>query len=218
MILTPIPLLLILHTAPAPSAPAPEEIVRGRYVEARTASVFAGACHYGAEATTSGREAVLAWSFTSGSDGGVDLAGTGVVAVVAGEANLVDRGAARRSILCFSDRATPSQRRAAGDFVRRHAGSVLGEIVEERTVALSTGFDGDHYRIAAGSLVELDGALLPDRACCKMPYKVWYKPFVALESAVVGCNAVFRCSDASLAAVFERHDDNASFAGSFAVR
>ncbi|MCA1632087.1 MAG: hypothetical protein LC774_17540, partial [Acidobacteria bacterium] len=49
--------------------------VRGVYVEARTASVFAGACHYNGELTTAGREAVLAWSVKEGSWGGVNLAG-----------------------------------------------------------------------------------------------------------------------------------------------
>ena len=32
----------------------------GTYVEARTASVFAGACHYNSELVTAGREALLA--------------------------------------------------------------------------------------------------------------------------------------------------------------
>ncbi len=34
----------------------------GDYVEARTASVFAGACHFNGEVVTTGRDAVMAWN------------------------------------------------------------------------------------------------------------------------------------------------------------
>ena len=72
-------LLFALHASVARvDAPAPPE-VRGAFVEARTASVFAGACHYGAEATTGGREAVVAWRFDSGSHLGVNLAGVEII-------------------------------------------------------------------------------------------------------------------------------------------
>ena len=43
------------------AAPAASNHITGDYVEARTASVFAGACHYNGELTTTGREAELAW-------------------------------------------------------------------------------------------------------------------------------------------------------------
>ncbi|HEX8117567.1 MAG TPA: hypothetical protein VF521_09860, partial [Pyrinomonadaceae bacterium] len=55
--------------------------LKGVYVEARTASVFAGACHYNGELTTAGREAVMAWSVKEGSWGGVSLAGVSALAV-----------------------------------------------------------------------------------------------------------------------------------------
>ena len=35
--------------------------IAGDYVEARTASVFAGACHYNGELVTTGRDAIMAW-------------------------------------------------------------------------------------------------------------------------------------------------------------
>src|SRR5438270_10141560 len=73
--------------------------LRGDYVEARTASVFAGACHYNGELTTTGRDAMLAWSVSEGSWDGVKLAGVRAVAVVSSDANLADTHAARRSEL-----------------------------------------------------------------------------------------------------------------------
>ena len=40
----------------------------GDYVEARTASVFCGACHFNGEYMSTGNDAVAAWHFTSGRD------------------------------------------------------------------------------------------------------------------------------------------------------
>src|SRR5918997_2889835 len=76
------------------SSRAEADGVRGVYVEARTASVFAGACHYNGELTTAGREAVLAWSVKEGSWGGVELAGVRAVAGVGPQAKPGDSAAA----------------------------------------------------------------------------------------------------------------------------
>jgi len=48
------------------SSRADNTSVKGDYVEVRTASVFAGACHYNGEVTTTGRDALMAWNVTSG--------------------------------------------------------------------------------------------------------------------------------------------------------
>lgn len=213
MILTPVPLLLTLHALHVPDA-----TVRGRCVEARSASVFAGACHYGAEATTGGREAIIALSVESGAFHGVDLSGVQVAAAIAGEGNLADPKAARRSILYAADTADPIAVRAAEDLLRERFGAVLGTVEEARAVPLRMRLDGDHYRIEAGALFEIEGALLPDRACCKMPYQVWYRPFLPLQGSVVGCNAVFRYRDATLGPTWERFEENTAFAGAFELR
>lgn len=212
MILTPIPLLVLSLHAPLVS----DGIVRGRCVEARTASVFAGACHYGAEATTSGREAIVAWRFESGSYHGVDLAGVEVAAAVVADANLADAGAKRNSILYFSDAAPAAARSAAGSLLRDRFGAVLGTVAGERALPLCVRFEGEHYRVAGGDLFDVEGSLLPDRACCKMPHQVWYRPFLPLAGAVVGCNAVFRYRDAQLGPTWERFDENTAFVGTFA--
>jgi len=224
MIPASLPLLFFLATRPAAASPAAP--VRGRSIEARTASVFAGACHYGAEATTSGREALIVWRFASGSHQGVDLGGVEVAAALAGEGNLAGEETARLSILYFSDRASPAQRRAAGDLLRTHLGAVLGGVQSERVLPLRAELDGERYEVVAGgaasspasesALFEIRGRLLPDRACCQMPYQVWYRPFADLESPVVGCNATFRYADPALGRVFERHDENTAFVGDFA--
>src|SRR5258706_16352594 len=63
--------------------------LRGEYVEARTASVFAGACHYNGELTTTGRDAMMAWNFTSGRWKRVDLTGVRPTATATSNVNLL---------------------------------------------------------------------------------------------------------------------------------
>src|SRR5262245_14587524 len=79
-----------------PTAPA---AFSGVYVEARTASVFCGACHYNGELVTTGRDAIMAWSFSAGQYNGVDLAGVRVAASVTSPENLSDERAPHRAQL-----------------------------------------------------------------------------------------------------------------------
>lgn len=188
---------------------------RGHYVEARTASVFAGACHFGGEATTAGREALLAWQFEGGEHAGVALAGVDAALVIAGDANLAEPGAARRSVLYVSERASAAQREAVRALLAGAFATQLGALVDTLSVPLDIAFDAETYRVASQGHFALRGALLPDRACCRMPFQVWYTPFAPVASAVVGANTEFRCTDARLDRTWSRPDENASFAGAF---
>src|SRR5687768_13059871 len=87
---------------PDASSDARDTSLSGRYVEARTASVFAGPCHFNGEYTTQGREAVLALAFDAGTLNGVSLDGLTVVAAVSADANLAERG--RRSSVVYVPR------------------------------------------------------------------------------------------------------------------
>ncbi len=200
-------------TSPAPRAPF------GRYVEARTATVFAGACHYAGEATTDGREALLVWQFEGGCADGVDLAGVNVAIVIVGERNLAEARAASdaapHSIAYVSARASEAQRDAVVTALRERLGSALGVFDDVRSVELSVALESDAYRVELAERFQLRGTTLADRACCKMPYQVWYRPFVALQQPIVGRNDVFRHDDRGLGRVWSRPGENASFTGRF---
>src|SRR5713226_5374324 len=84
--------------------------VKGDYVEVRTASVFAGACHFNGEVVTAGREAIMAWNFASGSWNGTNLAGVRVIAVVSSDENLSNQSAARRSEVILDQSANHDQK------------------------------------------------------------------------------------------------------------
>ena len=79
------------------SSQAENVSLRGEYVEVRTASVFAGACHYNGEVVTTGRDAMMAWNVTSGKWQGVDLTGVRAMAIVNSTSNLSEQNAARHS-------------------------------------------------------------------------------------------------------------------------
>src|SRR2546423_439662 len=83
--------------------------IAGDYVEARTASVFAGPCHYNGELTTTGRQAEMAWHVRDGAWNGVSLSGLSAVAAVTSKSNLKEETAARRSVLFIDSRATEEQ-------------------------------------------------------------------------------------------------------------
>src|SRR3954464_9991285 len=91
------------------SAAPSEKKITGDYVEARTASVFAGACHYNGELVTTGRDAIMAWSFTSGSYHGTDLSGVRAMASVTADDNLSQEHATRKAELIVDTHATAAQ-------------------------------------------------------------------------------------------------------------
>jgi hypothetical protein len=208
MILAP---LLLSSCASAASASEPV----GRYVEARTASVFAGACHYGGERTTAGREALMAWTFEAGSFGGVDLSGTCVAAVVSDDVNLDDAPSARRSVVYLPQSVTPEQRDALTGWLTVHAGDVLGEVRAVELAPLSVHIAAERYDARVPGRFELAGDSLPDHACCKMPFAVWYEPFVALERRLVGHDEAFTVDEPELDRAWSRPDENAAFFGRF---
>jgi hypothetical protein len=194
----------------------------GRYVEARTASVFAGACHYGGEAATAGREALLAWRIERGSFAGVDLAGVEIAALVAAERNLAEPGP-RRALVRVDAQLDAARARAALLWLATTRRGALGDVLEVELGPLEIAFEGDGYRVRGaqvpeGASFDLDGATLADRACCAMPQDVWYRPFEALEGRLVGLDARFRASSDGLGVRFARAGDNEAFTGSFGAR
>src|SRR5687768_12334713 len=103
--------------------------VRGDYVEVRTASVFAGACHYNGEVVTTGRDAMMAWNVTSGKWQGVDLAGVRAMAIVSSDANLSESNAARKSEIIVDSNASRAQALAMLNALKEKYAASLGKVV-----------------------------------------------------------------------------------------
>ena len=87
--------------------------VQGEYIEARSASVYVGACHFGAEYVEGGREATAVWNIHEGNWNGVSLNDLTVVAVISAKDNLAIDSATRKSVLYVDVSTTPEQRAAS---------------------------------------------------------------------------------------------------------
>jgi len=167
------------------AAAAGAQEIQGRYVEARTASVMAGACHYNGEVATRGRDAVMAFRIEAGRSEGVDLAGVNAVAVVTSADNLVN-GAERRAILVIDSSATDTQAEAAAARLQARYATALGTNVEIKRAAVRFVEHDGVMDVEAEGYAKLTVKALADRACCKMPELVWYEPLVPLTDRQVG--------------------------------
>jgi hypothetical protein len=188
--------------------------IRGDYVEARTASVFAGACHYNGELTTSGRDALMAWKVSSGSWNGVDLSGVRALAVVSSSANLAERKS-RRSELIISDEATYAQAIAMVHALKSKHAQSLGEIVAVKRAPLSFLREGKSYSVASAGVAAIDVEAMPDDLCCRMPQLVWYEPLVSLTQRKVGYTRKAFFSGDVISEPWERSGENSAFYGTF---
>jgi hypothetical protein len=185
----------------------------GVYVEARSASVFAGACHYNGEYVTQGRELIAGWRLDEASTGRAELAGVEIVVAVAGDRNLDEPDCARRSVVYLDCGLDAGRAAASESWLRERHAALLGEVLEVRRAEVSVVREGDAFALRAGDGVRLEGAALPDRACCSMPSEVWYEPEVALRGRVVGHTDTFRLVEPRLGVETTRRDENSAFLG-----
>lgn len=165
--------------------------VTGDYLEARSASVFAGACHTGSEAASQGRQAVVAWSLESGVEAGRSLAGVRLVAAISSGANLAD-GEERRCAVWIDAPGGQEQVEAARAWLEREHGEVLGRFVAVENAGIEFSREGDAFELRVPGHVDLAGEAIVDRSCCTMREERYYEPLAADAGAVVG--VPFRCS------------------------
>jgi uncharacterized protein DUF1326 len=190
--------------------------LRGDYVEVRTASVFAGACHYNGEVVTTGRDAMMAWNVTSGKWQGVDLAGVRAVAIVTADANLSEEAATRQSEIIIDAKASAAQSSAMLDALKQKYAATLGDVVTVRTAPISFERHGRSYAVAADdATINVDA--MPNDLCCKMPNLVWYRPLVGLENRKVGYTAKAAYSGKSIGTPWSRSGENSAFYGTFSL-
>lgn len=198
------------------SSQAENVSLRGDYVEVRTASVFAGACHYNGEVVTTGRDAMMAWNVTSGKWQGVDLTGVRAMAIVTADANLSDAQAARTSEIIIDSQASPAQSQAMLNALKSKYGAALGNIVTVRNTAISFNRNGRNYAVKADDAT-IDVEAMPNDLCCKMPNLIWYSPFVGLENRKVGYTVRAGYSGKTIGTPWSRSGENSAFYGSFSL-
>jgi hypothetical protein len=212
-------LLAFLSCALLPGSRAKEvNSLKGDYVEARTASVFAGACHYNGELTTTGRDALMAWRVASGSWHGVELAGVRVLAVVSADVNLSDVQAERRSELIIDRSASSEQARAMTDAIKSMYAATLGKVVNVSRAPIEFKHEDRAYSVSSSSIVTIEVEAMPDDLCCRMPQLVWYEPLVPLTSRKVGHTIKALYAGGTVCDAWQRNGENSAFYGSFSFQ
>jgi hypothetical protein len=205
-----LPCLALAQSAPPPAA------LSGDYVEVRSASVFAGACHFNGENVTTGRDAILAWNVHRGDWKGTRLEGVRAMAVVSSPSNLADK-AAHRSELIIDSAASDRQVSAIVEALKQTYGASLGDVVAVRRAPIQFDHAGKSYAVRAGDLAELSVESMPNNECCKMPHQVWYEPLVPLMERKVGYTKDARYAGGAVADSWQRADENSAFYGKFFI-
>ncbi|HJP90374.1 MAG TPA: DUF1326 domain-containing protein [Pyrinomonadaceae bacterium] len=198
------------------SSQAENVSLRGDYVEVRTASVFAGACHYNGEVVTTGRDAMMAWNVTSGKWQGVDLTGVRVMAIISSDANLSENNAARQSEIIVDSNASRTQALAMVNALREKYAASLGNVVAVRSAPISFERKGRTYAVVTNEAA-INVEAMPNDLCCKMPNLVWYTPLVGLENRKVGYTSNASYSGKVVGEPWSRSGENSAFYGSFSL-
>lgn len=208
--------MIIAVSALVFSSQAENVSLRGEYVEVRTASVFAGACHYNGEVVTTGRDAMMAWNVTSGKWQGVDLTGVRAMAIVNSTSNLSEKNAARHSEVIIDSAASREQVQAMLSALKEKYASSLGQIVAVRNAPVSFEHKDRTYAVKADDAT-INVEAMPNDLCCKMPNLVWYTPLVGLENRKVGYTTRATYGGRKVTEPWSRSGENSAFYGTFAL-
>ena len=208
--------ITLLLTVPGALAIQPET-VQGEYLEARSVSVYVGACHYGAEYVEGGREATLVWNIHQGTWNGVSLEGLTVVAVVTAQNNLAVDTNTRRSVLYLDEKATSEQRSALIDLMTTKRGEILGEVVSTEIAPITFTKQDVKYNLRVGELLTLSVSRYPCQNCTQ-PHQIWYKPLEQIDTPIVGKSTAYCYQDKILSVTWNCGEDtNNVFVGNFAM-
>jgi hypothetical protein len=198
---------------------AADPVVRGDYIEARTAEVFTGGCTMGSEGETSGREAIMAWRVSQGSVNGVRLDGLSIVAVVAADVNLGTYqlgGAAPttiKSVILTDSRASAAQRAALMMLASSLAPKYVADVVESRSVPISFTKENGHIAVSAGPAsldVTTEVKHSPDCGAIQ-----WFDPLASVDDSALGMTRSQSWSDGVLGTQWKQADRKSSFFGTF---
>jgi hypothetical protein len=191
--------------------------ITGDYVEARSASVFTGACHFNGEVVTTGRDAIVAWNIKQGTFDQVDLAGVRAVAVVSSDQNLSERDAVRKTELVIDESASQQQAEALVAMLNAKSSASIGSIVAVKRAPIRISQENGRSIVTAGDIAKLDIQAMPDGECCKQPNNVWYTPLVTLSDQKVGYTTAASYVGGAAGAAWERGDENSAFYGKFTL-
>src|SRR5581483_10864699 len=106
-------------------------VIRGDYIETRSADVYTGQCFANGEVNLVGNEAILAWRVSDGAWNGVSLAGLTVAAAVKANGTLGDpyeNPYPAQAVILVDDQAGSKQQAALVAFAQHMGGELLHNV------------------------------------------------------------------------------------------
>ena len=165
--------------------------VRGTYLEARNAEIYASHCFANSELGLRGDLAVMAWQIDKGSVNEVALDGLSVIAVVRASSTLGDPFSSpypAKAVLIVDERANAEQRAALESFAREAGGQLVETVVRTDAAPIHLSFDGSIHQLratlTAGDLVTVKTR--PIRGADSLCHldDIYYGPLVKLDHAM----------------------------------
>ncbi len=213
----------VLTVALASAASLPKANIEGRYVEARTADVFTGACYANSEVNLMGHEAVFGWVIDKGSYDGVALDGLGVMGVVKASATLGDvhhTAYPVKSVLIVDEKASVEQKAALMAFAKQMSGDLLTDVidVQARPIKLDVANNNIHsakVKFTAGDLAKIETrALVEGDQICRHE-EVWYSPLTKVDHAMPAYALDNRYAGEALGTKWSSAEKRSAFVGTF---
>ena len=191
--------------------------ITGEYLEARSVSVYVGACHFGSEYIEGGKEATIVWNISQGTWKGVSLQGLTVVAVVSAQNNLDIDLETRRSVLYISNKANQLQQETLIDLIKKNYMKTLGQLIETKVATINFQKNGLVYDVAIGKVLSLSATTFPCHDCTQ-PHQIWYSPLSKINNTAIGKSTVYSYQDKSLSVKWEIGQSiNNIFVGQFSI-
>lgn len=213
----------VLTVALASAASLPKANIEGRYVEARTADVFTGACYANSEVNLMGHEAVFGWVIDKGSYDGVALDGLGVMGAVKASATLGDvhhTAYPVKSVIIVDEKASVEQKAALMAFAKRMSGDLLTDVidVQARPIKLDVANNNIHsakVKFTAGDLAKIETrALVEGDQICRHE-EVWYSPLTKVDHAMPAYALDNRYAGEALGTKWSSAEKRSAFVGTF---
>ena len=201
MIFTILAILLISGSVFSTQTP----VIEGEYIEARSASVYVGACHFGAEYVEGGTEATLVWKIHKGVWNDVQLDGLTIVAVVSAKDNLAIDTKTRKSVVYVDSKATSEQLAAINNMLATKRAEVLGTVVTTQTASINYTKNGTKYDVVVGKVLKLSANRFPCTNCTQ-PHQIWYEPLIEVKNPIVGKSEIYRYKDKHLTVNWQQGD------------
>ncbi len=201
---------------------AGQPAIEGNYLEVRSCDVYTAACNANSEIGLVGEEATMAWQVTRGTQGGVDLTGFTVVAVVRTDKTLTDTSLETfdgRGIIIVDERANAEQRDALVQLAKAQSGSLLTDVIKVQTapIAMRAGAaePHGHASLKAGDLVSVQTRCLVegDKHCGHD--KAYYPPLTQVEKPMAAYTEHDKFAGEGLGITWDESDRRSAYIARF---